>query len=75
MATHLGAEIANSLPKGARVDGIEAKGLDENFELVVDHNPVMGRLAHSTPELIVEKMANSFDKDYFKFLFEKMRKD
>jgi DNA mismatch repair protein MutS2 len=75
IATHLGYEIQDCLPEGARIDGIEAKGLDENFDLIVDHNPVMGRLAHSTPELIVEKMANSFDKDYFKFLFEKMRKD
>jgi DNA mismatch repair protein MutS2 len=75
VATHLGYEIQDCLPERARVDGIEAKGLDENFDLVVDHNPVMGRLAHSTPELIVEKMANSFDKDYFRFLFDKMKKE
>ena len=74
LATHLGAEIAKSLPEGARVDGIEAKGLDENFNLIVDHNPVLGRLAHSTPELIVERMANSFDSDYFKHLFESLKK-
>lgn len=72
IATHLGYEIQTCLPKFARVDGIEAKGLDENFDLIVDHNPVMGRIAHSTPELIVEKMSKTFDSDYFKFLNEKI---
>ncbi len=65
IATHLGHEIQKVLPNKSRIDGIEAKGLDENFELIVDHNPVLGRLAHSTPELIVEKLANSQKKDYF----------
>ena len=73
LATHLGTEIKRNLPRGARIDGIEAKGLDENFNLVVDHNPVLGRLAHSTPELIVEKMANIYDEEYFRFLQEKMK--
>ncbi|NCN86840.1 hypothetical protein GW932_03325 [archaeon] len=68
VATHLGHEIEKILPKKARIDGIEAKGLTENFELIVDHNPVLGRLAHSTPELIVEKMANVEKKEYFNFL-------
>jgi len=65
IATHLGHEIQHILPEKTRIDGIEAKGLDKNFELIVDHNPVLGRLANSTPELIVEKMANSEMKDYF----------
>jgi len=73
LATHLGAEIAKSLPEGSRIDGIEAKGLDENFNLIVDHNPVLGRLAHSTPELIVERMANAHAGDYFEFLHKKMQ--
>ena len=74
IATHLGQEIQKSLPQKARIDGIEAKGLDENFELIVDHNPVLGRLAHSTPELIVEKMANSQKHDYFLFINDKLKK-
>lgn len=68
IATHLGFEIQKTLPMGARIDGIEAKGLTADFELIVDHNPVLGRLANSTPELIVEKMANTKDSPYFKFL-------
>lgn len=68
IATHLGHEIQKSLPTLTRIDGIEAKGLDEGFNLIVDHNPVLGRLAHSTPELIVEKLANSEKTDYFIYL-------
>ncbi|NPE26670.1 hypothetical protein HNV12_01545 [Methanococcoides sp. SA1] len=73
LATHLGAEIAKNLPERARVDGIEAKGLDEDFNLIVNHNPVLGRLASSTPELIVERMARAHKGDYFEFLFERMK--
>ena len=73
LATHLGYEIQKNLPFGARIDGIEAKGLDENFNLIVDHNPVLGRLAHSTPELIVERMANSHDEEYFKHLYNSLK--
>lgn len=73
IATHLGYEIQKSLPPLARIDGIEAKGLTADFELIVDHNPVLGRLAHSTPELIVEKMANSNDNNYFRHLNEYLK--
>jgi hypothetical protein len=68
IATHLGHEIQKILPQNSRIDGIEATGLTEKFELIVNHNPVLGKLAHSTPELIVEKMANKEQKDYFIFL-------
>ena len=73
IATHLGQEIQKNLPNNARIDGIEAKGLNEFYELIVDHNPVLGKLASSTPELILEKMANSNKTEYFKHLYEKVR--
>jgi hypothetical protein len=73
IATHLGQEIKPHLPKKARIDGIEAQGLDENFNLIVHHNPILGKLAHSTPELIVEKMAKSNGNDYLKYLWEYMK--
>ncbi len=73
IATHLGYEIKKVLPNGARIDGISAVGLDENNELIVDHNPVLGKLANSTPELIVEKMARSKKHDYFIYLHEYLR--
>lgn len=74
IATHLGQEIQKHLPLRARIDGIEAKGLDENNELIVDHNPVLGRLANSTPELIVERLANTQKSDYFNFLNEYIKR-
>jgi len=73
MATHLGAEVAKVLPARVRVDGIEARGLDDDFNLIVNHNPVLGRLASSTPELIVERMAKASGGDYFEFLFGRMK--
>lgn len=73
IATHLGQEIQPILPNKTRIDGIEAKGLDNNFNLIIDHNPVLGRLAHSTPELIVEKLASSTQEEYYKFLNTKIK--
>lgn len=68
IATHLGQEIKDFLPARSRIDGIEAKGLDSENNLIVDHNPVMGRIASSTPELIIEKMARSNSSGYISHL-------
>jgi DNA mismatch repair protein MutS2 len=73
IATHLGYEIKDILPQYSRIDGIEATGLDNNNELIVNHNPILGRLANSTPELIVEKMAKSGEHDYFVFLHNNLK--
>ncbi len=73
IATHLGQEIQKALPNNARIDGIEAKGLDEYYELIVDHNPVLGKLASSTPELIIEKMANITKTDYLNYIYNKLK--
>lgn len=50
--------MANELMKytNTRVDGIEATGLDENYNLIVDRTPKMNYLARSTPELIIKRM-------------------
>ncbi|RLI58958.1 MAG: endonuclease MutS2, partial [Candidatus Thorarchaeota archaeon] len=40
-----------------RIDGIEARGLNEELELIVDRTPRFGHLARSTPELIVERLS------------------
>jgi DNA mismatch repair ATPase MutS len=74
IATHLGQEIQKVLPALARIDGIESKGLNEKMNLIIDHNPVIGRIAHSTPELIVEKLAYSRKEDYFKYIHEWLKK-
>jgi|Deesub1362A_J573_1020465.scaffolds.fasta_scaffold00028_92 dsDNA-specific endonuclease/ATPase MutS2 len=39
-----------------RIDGIEASGLDEKLELIVDRQPKFGVIGKSTPELIVERV-------------------
>lgn len=70
IATHLGQEIQHRIPSGSRIDGIEAKGLDANFELIIDHTPVLGRLANSTPELIIERMAKTQAHPYFAFVHQ-----
>ncbi|MFQ5920068.1 MAG: helix-hairpin-helix domain-containing protein [Thermoplasmata archaeon] len=39
-----------------RVDGIEARGLDEAHNLIVDRTPRRDRIARSTPELILRRL-------------------
>ncbi|MEF8813721.1 MAG: helix-hairpin-helix domain-containing protein [Halovenus sp.] len=61
--SHLAREIRAAAETDLTVDGIEAAGLVDG-ELQVDRTPVKGRLARSTPELIVEKLAEDSDGFY-----------
>ena len=70
--THIGDLILDifgaQLHDLLRVDGIEATGLDENLNLVVNRNPRLNYLAKSTPELIVERLAKlstGIEKEFF----------
>jgi DNA mismatch repair protein MutS2 len=54
--SHLAGEIREMAGFDVTVDGIEAVGLVDG-ELEVNRSPVKDRLARSTPELIVEKLA------------------
>ncbi|WP_456370872.1 endonuclease MutS2 [Geoglobus sp.] len=54
LVSHLGEEFMGM--DFIRIDGIEAKGLDESFNLIVDRQPVFGKIGRSTPELIVERL-------------------
>ncbi len=54
VVTHMADEITRFVE--CRVDGIEARGLDEGHELIVDRSPMIGRHAKSTPELILRKL-------------------
>ncbi|MFA4662968.1 endonuclease MutS2 [Pyrococcus kukulkanii] len=56
IVSHLGEDLKKEL-SFARVDGIEASGLDENLNLIVDRQPKFGVIGKSTPELIVERLA------------------
>jgi len=62
--SHLAGEIRDATGFDVQVDGIEAVGLEDG-ELVVERSPVKGLLARSTPELIVEKLAESETEDGF----------
>ncbi|MGQ9721157.1 MAG: MutS-related protein [Candidatus Jordarchaeum sp.] len=54
--SHLSDEILNLTKSPVRVDGISAKGLDENLNLIVDRTPKFNYLAKSTPELILQRL-------------------
>ena len=60
--SHLAREIREAATTELAVDGIEAHGLTDG-RLQVDRSPVKGSLARSTPELIVEKLADDSADD------------
>jgi DNA mismatch repair protein MutS2 len=68
--SHLAREIQEAASMEITVDGIEAEGLVDG-QLQVNRTPVKGRLARSTPELIVEKLAGESDDDFYASLLEK----
>ena len=57
LVTHIGRSIEAAIGIDVRIDGIEARGLDENLELIVDRTPRRNHIAKSTPELIVRRLA------------------
>lgn len=72
IVTHMAREIMKYTE--VRVDGIEAKGLDENYNLLVDRTPRMNYLAKSTPELILRMIYEKSDgklKDIYGKILEK----
>lgn len=73
VVTHLGEELQPN--RQVRIDGIEAKGLDENLNLIVDRNPVLDNLAKSTPELILERLSKTDDKhrDFYTAVLKKFK--
>lgn len=73
VVTHLGEEI--KAVDGVRIDGIEARGLDENLNLIVDRNPVVNSLARSTPELILERLSKTDKKhkEFYKAVLKKFK--
>ncbi|AFC99881.1 DNA mismatch repair protein, MutS family [Methanocella conradii HZ254] len=69
--SHLAEQILENTKCGIRVDGIEAKGLDANLNLIVDRSPRYNYLARSTPELIVERLTRASDGDE-KLFYQKL---
>jgi len=69
IVTHMAQEITKET--NVRIDGIEAKGLDENYNLIVNRTPKMNHLAKSTPELIL-KMLHEKSKGKTKKIYAKI---
>ncbi|WP_058367340.1 MutS-related protein [Haloparvum sedimenti] len=68
--SHLAREIREAAGFDIAVDGIEAVGLVDG-ELRVNRSPQKDHLARSTPELIVEKLADDRGGEFYADLLEK----
>ncbi|MCL7412560.1 MAG: helix-hairpin-helix domain-containing protein [ANME-2 cluster archaeon] len=74
--SHLAESIMEHTSAPVRVDGIEAKGLDDDLNLIVDRNPRYNYTARSTPELIVERLvrrAGDEKRDFYQRLLDKFK--
>ncbi|MDF0592894.1 DNA mismatch repair protein MutS [Methanotrichaceae archaeon M04Ac] len=74
--SHLAEDVARFSEEDLRIDGIDALGLDEDGELIVDRTPVYYRLAKSTPELIIERLARTSEgeeREFYSRLLSKFR--
>jgi dsDNA-specific endonuclease/ATPase MutS2 len=75
MVTHIGVSICKKMIAEARIDGIEARGLDEQMELIVDRVPRIGVSARSTPELILKRLearTSGSESDLFRSIIERL---
>ncbi len=68
--SHLAGEIRETAGVDVNVDGIEAVGLVDG-ELEVNRSPIKDHLARSTPELIVEKLAEAEQSEFYDRLLAK----
>ncbi|MFX1318982.1 MAG: helix-hairpin-helix domain-containing protein [Promethearchaeota archaeon] len=69
--SHLAEDITQLARVPIRVDGIEATGLDPQLNLIVNRSPQFGKIAKSTPELIVERLYRSA-KDRKQKIFQRI---
>lgn len=72
--THMAEQVSQHTT--VRIDGIEARGLDENFNLIVDRSPRMNYRARSTPELILRRLqskASGPDKKVYDLILQKFQ--
>ncbi len=82
IVSHLAQEIVSAIPEKergmVRVDGIEARGLDENYNLIVDRQPRYYHLARSTPELVVLRLLRTArrrpEKDFYQEILDLLKR-
>jgi hypothetical protein len=70
--THLAPEIRKVSKQPIRIDGIEAEGLDEKLQLIVNRSPKYYKYARSTPQLIVERLYRSSSEGELKEIFSEV---
>ncbi|MHA1870303.1 MAG: hypothetical protein ACTSU2_09215 [Promethearchaeota archaeon] len=61
-----------------RIDGIEARGLNDKLELIVDRSPRFNYIAKSTPEFILERLSKTGDPDnrkIFKDILDRFKRN
>lgn len=71
--THLAQEIAKYSRETIRIDGIEAHGLSEDLELIVNRTPKYYKYAKSTPELIVrrlQRISTGEEKEIYSYILK-----
>lgn len=74
--SHLAEDVKRLAETPIRVDGIEAEGLDDNFNLVVQRTPKYNYLARSTPELILDRLVRTTqgeEREFYSRLLAKFR--
>jgi len=74
--SHLAEEVRRFSNSEVRIDGIEARGLDEHSNLVVDRTPRYHYLARSTPELILDRLVRTTsgqEREFYQRLLQRFR--
>ena len=74
--SHLAELILENTTASIRVDGIEASGLDDELNLIVERSPRINYFAKSTPQLIVErlsKISTGAEREFYEMLLEKFK--
>jgi dsDNA-specific endonuclease/ATPase MutS2 len=69
LITHLARETLPYVKLPIRVDGIEATGLDESGQLIVDRQPKFNHVGSSTPKFIIEKLSRRAKQKKVKVLY------
>jgi hypothetical protein len=77
-ASHLGVELQevikeHKVEQKIRIDGISASGIDEQGNVITNHQPQYNQLGKSTPELILKKILN--DTDFWKNKSNQLQKE
>jgi hypothetical protein len=79
--THLVELISRELDQRQhnliRIDGIEASGLDDQLNLIIDRSPRLNYIAKSTPELILKRLANTgqeYQQNFFQLILDRFSK-